>query len=120
MSCGEIDAIAAFRERANRWVDSPHFNGRAAKLRTSLASGDAALTTLNLATKNSVPEDTRRDLIDVALGELGEAPEQVSIELGLVAGYLRTFLERGWPRTLPSRVRRRLAAYLGVPEQALR
>jgi hypothetical protein len=78
------------------------------------------LTKINLATTSTATDDACRTVIEVGLAELGTGPEQLSVELGLTAGYLRTFIERGLPRVLPNRVRRRLAAYLGVPEHALR
>jgi hypothetical protein len=78
------------------------------------------LSKINLATRNSPIDDVCRGVIDIALTELGAAPEQISLELGLAAGYLRAFMEQGQPRALPNRIRRRLAAYLGVPEHALR
>jgi hypothetical protein len=78
------------------------------------------LTKINLATTNTAPDDACRAVIEVGLAELGAGPEQVSLELGLAPGYLRTFMEWGLPRALPNRIRRRLAAYLGVPDHALR
>jgi hypothetical protein len=78
------------------------------------------LAKIRLAARNSAPDDVCRGVLDVALAELGAAPEQVSLELGLAASYLRLFMEYGMPRVLPGNVRRRLAAYLGVPEHALR
>jgi hypothetical protein len=78
------------------------------------------MTKISLAVRNPAPDAPCRGVLDVALAELGTTPERVSLELGLPASYLRTFMERGLPRVLPSVVRRRLAAYLGVPEHTLR
>jgi|HubBroStandDraft_1064217.scaffolds.fasta_scaffold181557_1 hypothetical protein len=78
------------------------------------------MTKISLAVRNSTLDARCRGVLDVALAELGTTPERVSLEIGLAADYLRTFMERGLPRVLPSSVRRRLAAYLGVPEYALR
>jgi hypothetical protein len=64
-------------------------------------------------------DDAPRGLVEMALGELGESAEQVSLAIEVPSTYLRTYLERGMPRALPSRIRRRLAAYLGVPDHAL-
>lgn len=63
--------------------------------------------------------DSARAVIEVALDELGESAEQVSLAIAMPRGYLRTYLERGVPRALPNRIRRRLAAHLGVPDYAL-
>jgi hypothetical protein len=67
----------------------------------------------------ALSDDAPRAVLDVALSELGESAEQVSLALEMPKAYLRTYLERGVPRTLPSRIRRRLAAYIGVPDHAL-
>jgi hypothetical protein len=64
-------------------------------------------------------DDASRAVLDVALSELGESAEQVSLAIEMPKTYLRTYLERGVPRTLPNRIRRRLAAYIGVPDHAL-
>jgi hypothetical protein len=64
-------------------------------------------------------DDAPRGLVEMALCELGESAEQVSLAIEVPRTYLRTYLERGMPRALPSRIRRRLAAYLGVPDHAL-
>lgn len=70
---------------------------------------------------SSVPatDDAARAVVETALAELGESAEQVSLAVELPRGYLRNFLELGVPRALPNRIRRRLAAYLGVPDFAL-
>ncbi len=75
---------------------------------------------IKLASSLAPVDDAPRSVVDVALAELGESAEQVSRAIGMPSTYLRVYLERGLPRTLPSWVRRRLAAYLGVPEHALR
>jgi hypothetical protein len=64
-------------------------------------------------------DDPARAVLEVALAELGESAEQVSRAIEMPSGYLRTYLEFGVPRALPNRIRRRLAAYLGVPDYAL-
>jgi hypothetical protein len=64
--------------------------------------------------------DARCGAIEIALAELGVAPEKVSRDLGLAPGYLGTFLATGCSAGLPGQLRRRLAAYLGVPDHALR
>lgn len=75
---------------------------------------------IKIASSNPVVvDDASRLVIDTALAELGESAEQVSRAIGLPSGYLRSYLERGMPRTLPNRVRRRLATYIGVPDHAL-
>ena len=61
-----------------------------------------------------------RLVVTLALASLSERPEQVSVALGQPPDYLRSYLEEGKPSVLPPHVRRRLAAHLGVPEQALR
>lgn len=75
---------------------------------------------IKLASSLPAVDDAPRSVVDVALAELGESAEQVSRAIGMPSAYLRVYLERGLPRTLPNWVRRRLAAYLGVPEHALR
>jgi hypothetical protein len=64
-------------------------------------------------------DDAARAVLETALGELGESAEQVSAAIEMPRSYLRNYLERGIPPALPSRVRRRLAAYLGVPDHAM-
>ena len=54
------------------------------------------------------------------MAELREPAEQISRALGLPASYLQTYLDSGMPATLPTAIRRRLAVYLGIPEQSLR
>lgn len=85
-----------------------------------LRTTEKAMTKISLAVRNSSPDRPCRSVLDVALAELGTTPERVSLELGLAASYLRTFMERGLPRALPSSIRRRLAGHLGIPEHALR
>lgn len=75
---------------------------------------------IRLASSLATVDDAPRGVLDMALAELGESAEQVSRAIGLPSAYLRVYLERGLPRTLPTWVRRRLATYLGVPEHALR
>jgi hypothetical protein len=64
-------------------------------------------------------DDPARAVLEVALAELGESAEQVSLAIEMPSSYLRTYLDCGVPRALPNRLRRRLAAYLGVPGYAL-
>jgi len=64
-------------------------------------------------------EDAARAVLEIALDELGESAEQVSLAIEMPSAYLRTYLEHGVPRALPNRIRRRLAAHLGVPDYAL-
>jgi hypothetical protein len=64
-------------------------------------------------------DDPARTVLETALAELGESAEQASLAIAMPRSYLRAFLELGVPRMLPSRVRRRLAAHLGVPDFAL-
>jgi hypothetical protein len=81
----------------------------------------AAQQPIRLASTNAgATEDSARGVIDVALDALGTPPEQASLEIGMPRGFLRAYLTTGMPRTLSARLRRRLARYLGVPEQALR
>lgn len=68
---------------------------------------------------SAIMDDPARAVLEVALAELGESAEQVSLAIKMSSSYLRTYLENGVPRALPNRVRRRLAAYLGVPDFAL-
>jgi len=68
----------------------------------------------------AVVADHRRDAINLAMAELREPAEQISRALGLPASYLQTYLDSGMPATLPTAIRRRLAVYLGIPEQSLR
>lgn len=78
------------------------------------------MPTIKLASSSpALIDDPARTVLDTALAELGESAEQVSLAIGLPSSYLRTYRECGVPRSLPSRVRRRLATYLGVPDQAL-
>ena len=75
---------------------------------------------IKLASSSPVPVDeAARAVLEIALSELGASAEQVSLAVDLPSTYLRTYLERGMPRALPSWIRRRLAAYLGVPDHAL-
>lgn len=63
-------------------------------------------------------DDPSRDLIENAIQDLRESPEQTSIAIGQPAGWLRGYLRA--PHRLPGDLRRRLAMHLGLPEQALR
>jgi hypothetical protein len=75
---------------------------------------------IKLASSNSAPvNEAPRAVLESALSELGESAEHVSLAIDLPSAYLRTYLERGLPRALPGWIRRRLAAYLGVPDQVL-
>jgi hypothetical protein len=75
---------------------------------------------IKLASSNPVlTDDAPRVVVETALAELGESAEQASLAIAMPPSYLRTYLERGLPRALPGRIRRRLAVYLGVPDQAL-
>jgi hypothetical protein len=67
----------------------------------------------------AVVDDPARAVVETALEGLGETAEQASLAIDMPRGYLRGFLEAGVPRVLPHRIRRRLAAYLGVPDFAL-
>lgn len=67
----------------------------------------------------AVADEVARAALETALEELGESAEQVSVAIEMPRAYLRSFLELGVPRALPARVRRRLAAYLGIPDYAL-
>jgi hypothetical protein len=71
------------------------------------------------ATVSAIIDDPARAVLEVALAELGESAEQVSRAIEMPSGYLRAYLELGVPRALPNRIRRRLAAYLGVPDFVL-
>ena len=64
-------------------------------------------------------DNAPRTVLETCLSELRESPEQVSLAIDMPSTYLRAYLERGVPRVLPSRIRRRLAVHLGVPEHAL-
>ena len=64
-------------------------------------------------------DNAPRTVLEICLSELGESPEDVSLAIDMPSTFLRIYLERGVPRVLPSRIRRRLAAHLGVPEHAL-
>ncbi len=75
---------------------------------------------IRLASSLTAQDDVARGVVHVALAELGETTDDVSAAIGMPRAYLATYLERGRPRTLPAWVRRRLAAYLGVPDHALR
>jgi hypothetical protein len=72
-----------------------------------------------LASSPAVTDEAARAVIETALEELGQSAEQASLAIDLPRAYLRGFLELGVPRALPNRIRRRLAAYLGVPDFAL-
>ncbi len=61
----------------------------------------------------------QRATLEIALEDLGETPEQVSIAIEMPLSYLRIYLEHGVPQSLPNRVRRRLASHLGVPDFVL-
>jgi len=75
---------------------------------------------MRLAHNGPAPIDNApRTVLETCLSELGESPEHVSLAIDMPSTYLRTYLERGVPRVLPSRIRRRLAAHLGVPDHAL-
>jgi hypothetical protein len=71
------------------------------------------------ATVSAISDDPARAVLEVALAELGESAEQVSRAIEMPSGYLRTYLEFGVPRALPNRIRRRLAAHLGIPDYVL-
>lgn len=74
----------------------------------------------NLANGNPAAfDEAPRAILEIALEELGESAEQVSLAIDMPSTYLRAYLEAGVPRTLPGWIRRRLAAYLGVPDHAL-
>jgi len=76
---------------------------------------------LTLVCKNRAEADEPpQQAIRVALAELDEPVEAVSVAIGQPPSYLRLYLEGRLPRALPVRVRRRLAGYLGIPEGALR
>jgi len=64
-------------------------------------------------------EEAPRAVLGTAQEELGESAEQVSLAIDMPSTYLRAYLEHGIPRALPGWDRRRLAAYLGVPDHAL-
>jgi hypothetical protein len=68
---------------------------------------------------SAIIDHPARAVLEVALAELGESAEHVSLAIEMPSSYLRTYLEYGVPRALPNRIRRRLAAYLGVPDYAL-
>ena len=68
---------------------------------------------------SAVLDDPARAVLEVALAELGESAEQVSVAIEMPSSYLRTYLDYGVPRAIPNRLRRRLATYLGIPEYAL-
>lgn len=75
---------------------------------------------IKLAHKTPAPLDNApRTVLEICLSELGESPEDVSLAIDMPSTFLRTYLERGVPRVLPSRIRRSLAAHLGVPAHAL-
>jgi hypothetical protein len=75
---------------------------------------------IKLASNRPAPvDDAARTILEMGLSELGESAEHVSLAIAMPSPYLRTYLERGMPRVLPSWIRRRLAAYLGVPDHAL-
>lgn len=75
---------------------------------------------INLASNSPAGfAEAPRAVLGTALEELGESAEQVSLAIELPSTYLRGYLELGVPRALPGKVRRRLAAYLGVPDHAL-
>jgi hypothetical protein len=75
---------------------------------------------IKLASNSPAPiDDAPRTVLEIGLSELGESAEQVSLAIDMPSAYLRTYLERGMPRVLPAWVRRRLAAYFGVPDHAL-
>jgi hypothetical protein len=69
--------------------------------------------------RSAIIDDPARAVLEVALAELGESAEQVSLAIEMPSSYLRTYLDYGVPRALPNRLRRRLASYLGVPDYAL-
>jgi hypothetical protein len=71
------------------------------------------------SSRPALADDPARAVLETALEELGETAEQASLAIEMPRGYLRAFLEAGVPRVLPNRIRRRLAAYLGVPDYAL-
>jgi len=77
------------------------------------------MPSIRLATSSPAPDDAPRTVVETALAELGESAEQVSLAIEMPRSYLRTYLERGMPRALPGRIRRRLAEYLGLPDHAL-
>jgi hypothetical protein len=75
---------------------------------------------INLASSSpSAFDEAARAVLEIAMEELGESAEQVSLAIDMPSTYLRAYLERGVPRALPGGIRRRLAAYLGVPDHAL-
>lgn len=68
----------------------------------------------------SASPDSARDLVRTGLAELGESAERVSRAIGAEPDFLRRYLAADKPGALPAPLRRRLADYLGLPEQALR
>ena len=64
-------------------------------------------------------DDTARQAIRLALAELGQPVEHFALAVGASPSYLRRYLDRGMPETLPAEIRRRLCVHLGLPEQAL-
>jgi hypothetical protein len=73
-----------------------------------------------LASTAAAIDDPARGVVSMALLTIGESAEEVSIAIGAPRNFLRSYLERGWPRTLPPRLRRKLAAHIGIAEHALR
>ena len=65
-------------------------------------------------------DDGPRQVVNLAIAELHQPAEAISRAVGLPASYLQTYLAAGMPSTRPAPVRRRLAAYLSVQENALR
>lgn len=63
---------------------------------------------------------TPRDVIRARLEELGLSMKEASEAIGKNHAYLQQFLERGVPGQLPEEPRERLAALLGIPQNALR
>jgi hypothetical protein len=70
-------------------------------------------------TRLRLADNTARGALRTALEDLGETPEEASLAITVPQTYLRSFLNKGVPPVLPSRVRRRLAHHLGIPEFCL-
>ena len=77
------------------------------------------MRTSKLASNYEGIDDPARFVLETALEQLGESAEDVSRAIEMPPTYLRGYLEHGVPQALPNRIRRRLAAYLGVPDYAL-
>lgn len=63
--------------------------------------------------------DNVRKTLDLAITDQGTNYQAVSLAIGMNKTYIQQFIDRGSPRTLPEKVRQRLAKHMGMTEEQL-